>query len=72
MTLTARERRCLVLGYRIAKVEAERKREAMASGFFATLAEIHEELSDVRNEITRLHQIDQAIATEREPWRRLH
>jgi hypothetical protein len=29
------------------------------------------ERSGVRNEITRLHQIDQAIATEREPWQRI-
>jgi len=44
----------------------------MASEFFSVLNEIQAELSGVRNEITRMRQIDQAIATEREPWQLLH
>ena len=72
MTLTQRERRCLVAGYRIARAQAKKEREEMAEVFFRTLNEIHEELSAVRGEIARMHDIDQAIATEREPWQRLH
>ena len=37
MTLTQRERRCIVAGYRIARAQAARQREEMASEFFATL-----------------------------------
>jgi hypothetical protein len=49
MTPTQRERRCLFAGYRIARAQAKRKREEMAEMFFATLDEIHAELSDVRS-----------------------
>ena len=35
-------------------------------------SEINEELNGIKDETVRLHQIDQAIATEREPWQILH
>ena len=60
--------RAYLMGYRRAKAQARQEREELADMFFETLGEIHSELSGVRNEITRLHQIDAAIATEREPW----
>jgi outer membrane protein TolC len=71
MTLTQRERRCLFAGYRIARAQAKREREEMAAMFVETLNEIHDELSGVRSEITRIHAIERAIECEREPWQRI-
>jgi hypothetical protein len=44
----------------------------MASMFFSTLAEIHAELGDIRTKSCACARFDQAIATERDPWARLH
>ena len=60
--------RCLIAGYRIARVQAKRERDEMASMFFSTLAEIHGEVCEMRTEVERLNAIDRAASAEREPW----
>ena len=58
------------MGFRRAKRIAQEEREQLADTFFSALSEIHEEL--IKDEALRLHQIDQGIATERDPWARRH
>jgi nucleotidyltransferase/DNA polymerase involved in DNA repair len=60
------------VGFRRAKRIAQEEREQLADKFFSALSEIHEELNGIKHEALRLHQIDQGIATERDPWARQH
>jgi hypothetical protein len=77
-SLRSRKRCCrsallrVSVGFLRAKRIAQEEREQLADTFFSAPSEIHEELNGIKDEALRLHQIDQGIATERDPWARQH
>jgi len=61
--MTPREKRIFQAGYLAGKRECVQ----FIAEFLAALDEVHSELSDVRSELVRRHQLDEAAAVERDP-----